>query len=103
VDSAVREATRIPLSTARAASAVLDLAQRAAPIASRNAISDVGVAGLLAMSALRGAALNVEINLPHLHSDDELRNEAAAAMAGLLATADDKDLAVRQMVAGRLQ
>lgn len=103
LDAALREATRIPLSTARAASAVLDLAEQAGPIAHRNAISDVGVAGLLAVAALRGAALNVEINLPHLRENDQLRNEAAAEMGGLLATADGRDLSVRRMVVERLR
>ena len=103
VDAAVREATRIPLATAQAASSVLDLAEQTAPIGNRNAISDVGVAGLLAVSALRGAALNVEINLPYLTSDESLRNEAAAEIGSLLATVDDRDRAVRHAVAERLR
>lgn len=103
VDAAVREATRIPLAAAKAASAVLDLAEQAAPIGNRNAISDVGVAGLLAVAALRGAALNVEINLPYLGSDEALRNEAAAEVASLLATADERDRRVRSAVAERLR
>lgn len=103
VDAAVREATRIPLAAAKAASAVLDLAEQVAPIGNRNAISDVGVAGLLAVAALRGAALNVEINLPSLGSDEALRNEAAAEIASLLATADEQDRRVRRAVAERLR
>ena len=42
---------------------VLKLAERLAPIGSRNAISDAGVGALLAVAALRGAVLNVQINL----------------------------------------
>ncbi|MGI8998343.1 MAG: cyclodeaminase/cyclohydrolase family protein [Candidatus Limnocylindria bacterium] len=103
ISAAMREATRIPLATARAASAVLDLAGQVAPIGNRNAISDVGVAGILATTSLRGAALNVEINLPHLTSDEELRNKAAAEIASLLATVDERDLAVRTAVAERLR
>ena len=103
VDAAVREATRIPLAAAKAASAVLDLAEQIAPIGNRNAISDVGVAGLLAVAALRGTALNVEINLPYLGSDEALRNEAAAEIASLLATTDERDRRVRRAVAGRLR
>ena len=103
VDAAVREATRIPLAAAKAASAVLDLAEQVAPIGNRNAISDVGVAGLLATASLRGAALNVEINLPYLSSDEALRNGAAAEIASLLATADERDRQVRRAVAERLR
>ena len=102
VAAALREATRAPLATARAASEVLGLAELLAPIGNRNAISDVGVAALLAGAALRGAALNVEINLPYLAEDEPLRGEAAEELAGLLAIADERERAVRIAVAGRL-
>lgn len=83
VAAAVREATRAPLEIMRGASAVMELAERLAPIGSRNAISDVGVGGMLAASSARGAALNVRINLPQLR-DEELRREATAAIHDLL-------------------
>jgi formiminotetrahydrofolate cyclodeaminase len=102
VAAATREATSVPLATARAAGAVLGLAETVAPIANRNAISDVGVAALLAVTALRGAALNVQINLPFLGSGEALRRQAGAEIAALLAPLDDRDRAVRRAVAGRL-
>lgn len=103
IDAAVREATRIPLTTARVSSEVLGLAERIAPIGSRNAISDAGVAALLAAAAVRGAALNVEINLPYVVNDDELRRSATEELATLLATLDDRERAVRHAVAERLR
>jgi formiminotetrahydrofolate cyclodeaminase len=103
VGAAIREATRIPLAAAGAASELLDLALRLAPIGNRNAISDVGVAGLLAVAALRGAALNVQINLPYVTADEELRTAAADEIGRLLATVDDRDRAVRDAVAERLR
>ena len=103
MSAALREATRIPVATARAASQVLDLAERLAPIANRNAVSDVGVGALLATAAVRGAALNVEINLPSLTSDDKLRDESAAEIWRLLATVDERDRRVRSTVAERLR
>lgn len=102
VAGSLREATRVPLATARAASEVLGLAKLLAPIGNRNAISDVGVAALLAAAAVRGAGLNVEINLPHLAEDDPLRGDAAEELAGLTATADERERAIRATVAGRL-
>ena len=99
---ALRDATRIPLATARGASEVLDLAIRLAPIGNRNAVSDVGVAGLLAATALRGAALNVEINLPFV-SDNGLRVEAADGIRRLLETVDERDERARAAVAERLR
>lgn len=103
VAAATREATRAPMHTARLAARVLDLAERLAPIGNRNAISDVGVAALLAATALRGAALNVEINLPSLAPDEPLRGEAARTIATLLATIDARERAVRIAVAERLR
>lgn len=103
VVAAVAEATRIPLTTAGVASAVLDLAARLAPLGNRNAISDVGVAGLLAATALRGAALNVQINLPSLGSDHPLRRDATVELTEWLASADERERAVRDAVADRLR
>ena len=102
VTAALREATRVPLVTARAAAEVLGLAERLASIGNRNAISDVGVAALLAGAAVRGAALNVEINLPYLAHDEPVRAEAAAELADLVRIADERERAIRLSVAGRL-
>lgn len=103
IATAVREATRIPLATAHAASEVLDLAWRMAPLGNRNAISDVGVAALLAVTALRGAALNVDINLPSLAAGDPLKDEASSEIGQLLATVDDRARSVRDAVTERLR
>lgn len=78
-------AARVPLETARACGRVADLAERAARQGNTNAITDAGVAGLLAHAAGQGALLNVEINLKSL---------AASA---------DKDHMVASMVATRAE
>lgn len=103
VADAVVAATLAPLETARVAANVFGLAELLAPIGNRNAISDVGVAALLAATALRGAALNVEINLPSLADDEPLRSDAAAEIASLLAAIDARERAVRIAVAERLR
>lgn len=72
VIAATRTATEAPLRIARAAMAVLELAERLVPAANPHAISDVGVAAHLATAAVRGAILNVRINLPSLADDDPL-------------------------------
>ena len=82
IAAAMREATRAPLQTMRAATAVLELAERLAPLGTRHAISDVGVGAMLATSSARGAALNVRINLPYL-KDEALRGEATALLERL--------------------
>jgi len=100
--SAIREATMAPLETARRAAAVLTLAERVAPMGNRNAISDVGVGALLAAAAMRGAALNVRINLPYLAEDDPLRTEAATGLDAIFANLDERERSIRQAVEERL-
>ncbi len=102
VAAAIREATRAPLQTARLAEQVLSLAERLAPIGSRNAISDAGVGALLAVAALRGAVLNVQINLPFLDADDALRTIATDELDRLLGGLDERERAIREQVEGQL-
>jgi len=99
---ATREATRIPLATAEAAAAVLELADQIAPIGNRNAISDVGVGAMLAAAAVRGAALNVRINVPYLAEGDPLAADASAELDRLLARADEGERRVAAIVADRM-
>ena len=61
-------AARVPLETARACARVAELAATAASRGNSNAVSDAGVAGLLARAAGDGALLNVQINLKSLVS-----------------------------------
>lgn len=92
LQAAMKEAARIPLRAAVVASEVLDLAVRIAPIGNRNAASDAGVAAQLTAAGLRGALLNVRINLPYLAEDEPLRQSAPAEIARLegLATAGEQ-------------
>ncbi len=101
VAATVREATRAPLATIRAARAVLELAERLAPIGSRHAISDVGVGGMLATTSARGAALNVRINLPYVE-DRGLHAEATAILEALGPELDLRAAALDALVAERM-
>lgn len=102
VDAATREATLAPLEVARRADEVLGLAERLAPIGGRHAVSDVGVAGLLGAAALRGAAMNVRINLPFLRDDDALRADAAVEIDRLLDGLDARERDIRTSVEARI-
>src|SRR5256712_9866296 len=64
IQSALLGASRVPLEVARSARRLLDACERAVEGgASPMTASDVGVGALMAEAALRGAALNVIINL----------------------------------------
>jgi glutamate formiminotransferase/formiminotetrahydrofolate cyclodeaminase len=66
ITNALLDAARVPLETARAAADVAELALLAARKGNQNALSDAGVAALLADTACRGAAFNVRINVSSL-------------------------------------
>jgi glutamate formiminotransferase/formiminotetrahydrofolate cyclodeaminase len=63
IESALKEATSVPLSVAEKAHAVVKIAQSLEPITSPNMKSDLFTAMALARAAIAGALSNVEINL----------------------------------------
>jgi glutamate formiminotransferase / formiminotetrahydrofolate cyclodeaminase len=77
ITAALMEATRVPLETAHAAAKVAALAVTVAEKGNPNAVSDAGVAALLAEAACRGAAYNVRINVASL-PDRTLGDDLAA-------------------------
>jgi formiminotetrahydrofolate cyclodeaminase len=95
IQDGYKAAVEPPVLVCEHALRVLALAALVAEQGSPNAVSDAGVAALLAASALDGAALNVEINLGSIKDDDyrtahaevvrELRDEAATLRETALA------------------
>jgi len=67
IQAALRTALATPLAAARQCLALLRRLDRLAETANPNLISDVGVAAILLEAAVRGAKLNVEVNLASLH------------------------------------
>ncbi|MFY9189516.1 MAG: cyclodeaminase/cyclohydrolase family protein, partial [bacterium] len=63
IQATMIHAAQVPLKTAETALRVLELSQIAAEKGNPSAVSDAGVAALLAQAAVEGAALNVKINL----------------------------------------
>lgn len=102
LEAAMFDAARIPLRAAVVAGEVLDLAERIAPIGNRNAASDAGVAAQLAAAGLRGALLNVRINLPYLADDEPMRASAPVEIARLEAMAAKGEEAALAAVDARL-
>ncbi len=63
MQAALLAASRVPLEVAETARRLLDACERGIANASPMTASDIGVGALMAQTALRGAALNVMINL----------------------------------------
>ncbi len=63
IQAALKHATEVPRHVAELCSEVLELAQPVAARGNKNAASDAGVGALMAEAGLRGAGLNVSINL----------------------------------------
>ncbi len=73
ITTALLAAAEVPLETARACAGVADLAAAVAEKGNSNAITDAGVAALLADAGCKGAAYNVRINVASL--DDRAAGE----------------------------
>jgi len=86
---AIREATlgaaEVPLETARLAHSLLEHLPELARKGNANAVSDIGVASLLASAACKGALFNVEINVSSLPKEmgGTLKEEAASISESL--------------------
>ncbi len=63
LQAALLAASRVPLEVAKTSRRLLDACERGVSKASGATVSDLGVGALMAEAALRGAALNVMINL----------------------------------------
>ena len=83
IRSGALQAAKVPFETAEVALALLKALTELAVHGNANAVTDVGVAGLLASAAAKGALFNVEINLQSLP--------------------DDMGVALREMMPGMLQ
>jgi glutamate formiminotransferase/formiminotetrahydrofolate cyclodeaminase len=97
IDQALLGAAEVPLETARACLRVLELAQIVAEKGNTNAVSDAGVAALLAEAACKGAVYNVRINVSSL--DDKSKGARLTEECGrLLTQAADRCRAVTALV-----
>ena len=86
MQAAYREATKVPLETVERGFEALELAKEAAEKGNRSAFTDCGVAVLLAEAAIRGASLNVRVNLASIR-DESFRSSVEEKVDDLLARA----------------
>lgn len=87
IQEALREATLVPYAIAEACLDMARLSEVAAEIGNVNAVSDAGVAALLAEAAGQSAALNVRINVASLE-DRGFAEEKWAGIKEILAELD---------------
>jgi glutamate formiminotransferase/formiminotetrahydrofolate cyclodeaminase len=82
IDSALKEATAVPLGVAERAREVGEWAAKLGPITSPNMKSDLTTSSVLARAAIEGALANVEINLASIKDQGFVRatKERAAAL-----------------------
>jgi len=103
IQSALMKAAAVPLETARACVAVAKLAATCAQKGNTNAVSDSGVAALLAEAACKGAAYNVRINVASMSDSQtgkKLADEAAALVHECASAAIDAISAVERAIGG---
>jgi formiminotetrahydrofolate cyclodeaminase len=98
---ALKNATMVPMRIAEVAVQVMDLCMPAAEKGNKGAVSDAGVAVLMAEAALRSAALNVLINLGAI-KDPAFVAEKRAYLDGLLAGKGAMRDQIYDYVVGRL-
>ncbi|MBN1641604.1 MAG: cyclodeaminase/cyclohydrolase family protein [Anaerolineae bacterium] len=84
IQDALKKATVVPMQVAEACCQVLDLCTPAAEMGNIYAVSDAGVAALMAEAGLRSAALNVIININAI-KDQAFAGEMRSQLDGLLA------------------
>jgi len=83
LQSALLAASRVPLEVAKTGRRLLDACERGVATASPATVSDIGVGAIMGEAAIRGAALNVIINLASVHDAAQVK-----------ALSDDLDRAV---------
>jgi formiminotetrahydrofolate cyclodeaminase len=92
MQAALKGAAEVPLKVAEAAAAVARLSLPAAEKGNPNAVSDAGVAVVLADAAAQSAALNVKINLAWINDDGFKRDAWTRVEAVLSETAHLRDM-----------
>ena len=73
VQAALLAASRVPLEIAKTSRRLLDACERGLAKAPEAAVSDIGVGALMAEAGLRGAAMNVMINLASLKDRGQVK------------------------------
>jgi formiminotetrahydrofolate cyclodeaminase len=101
MQKALKEAAVVPMEAARLCLKALHLQERLLELATPHAISDVGVGALFLGAALRGAYLNVQINLNGI-KDEEHNARLEGELLALLAEGEKLAEEIYRQVEGKL-
>jgi methenyltetrahydrofolate cyclohydrolase len=101
LQAALKDAAAVPLQIAEACADTMQLCRPIAEFGNKNAVSDAGVAVLMAEAGLRSAALNVLINLAMI-KDAAFVASQRARLDGLLAGSGEQADEVYRYVVSRL-
>ncbi len=86
IQQGYKEASQVPLETARACFEALELAGEVARKGNAASVTDAGVGALMAAAGVESAVYNVKINLPSIE-DEAFRDSLSATLDGLVADA----------------
>ena len=95
------EAAKVPMETATHAYELLATLPQLAMEGNANAVTDVGVAGLLVSAACKGALFNVEININSL--PDEMASELRTQLDSLRGSCQETSREIMHAVYDRMQ
>lgn len=98
---ALIEAAKVPLEVARKSKELIDICQEIADKGNKNAISDAGVAVILAEAAFDSAIINVKINL-NMIKDEKTNNSLTEEINNLNASVKGKKDKVLEKVLARM-
>ena len=101
MEAANRGAIEVPLRVMETALASMEVIEAMAKDGMKQSASDAGVAALCARSAVLGAGLNVQINLPSIEDEQAARNYRG--LAEMMSTrAIETETKILALVEGRL-
>jgi formiminotetrahydrofolate cyclodeaminase len=101
IQSALKQATEVPLECARVCARLVDLSRVVAEKGNVNVVSDAGVAVLAAWAAMRSAALNVYVNAARIE-DRSFLTPRTLELQRLLEEAGAGSEAIYELVKSRL-
>jgi formiminotetrahydrofolate cyclodeaminase len=99
MQKALKAATAVPMELAEVCVEILNLCPESTEKGNVRAVSDVGVAALMAEAGLRAAALNVLINLGSIKEEAFVQKERARLNALLAGKAELKERILKDVEA----